>query len=87
MAFIISDKNREIADAIMQELDRGATNLKGRGMYTRSERPVLFCAVSKKQTADLKEIVYTLDPDAFMILNESQEIRGEGFLTFSHEEL
>ncbi|MBQ8306105.1 MAG: YitT family protein [Blautia sp.] len=87
MAFIVSDKNREIADAIMRELDRGATNLKGKGMYTRSERPVLFCAVSKKQTADLKEIVYTLDPDAFMILNESQEIRGEGFLKFSREEL
>ncbi len=87
LSYIISDRDQEIADEIMRELNRGVTRLSGTGMYTSSERPVLFCGVSKKQIADLKEIVYTIDPDAFMILNESQEIRGEGFLEYNKEEL
>ena len=87
LSYIISDHYQEIADEIMKELNRGVTQLSGTGMYTSSRRPVLFCGVSKKQIADLKEIVYTIDPDAFMILNESQEIRGEGFLQYNKEEL
>lgn len=86
-AYIVSGKYTEIADAVMESLDRGATALEGKGMYTGSDRPVLMCAVSKKQIADLKEIVCTVDPDAFMILIESREIRGEGFLGYSKEEL
>ena len=78
---------KHISKTVMKELNRGATSLSGRGMYTGSDRPVLMCAVSKKQIADLKEIVYTVDPDAFMILIESREIRGEGFLQYSSEEL
>ena len=87
LSYIISEQYQEIADEIMKELNRGVTQLSGTGMYTSSRRPVLFCGVSKKQIADLKEIVYTIDPDAFMILNESQEIRGEGFLQYNKEEL
>ncbi len=86
-AYIISESSAQISKTVMKELNRGATSLAGRGMYTGSDRPVLMCAVSKKQIADLKEIVYTVDPDAFMILIESREIRGEGFLQYSSEEL
>ena len=86
-AFIVSSRSEEIAGQIMKTLDRGVTGLRGEGMYTRRERPVLMCAVSKKQIADLKELVYTEDPNAFMILVESREIRGEGFLQYSKEEL
>ena len=86
-ALIISGKNQEIADTTMKELNRGATSRHGRGMYTDKDRQVLMIAVSKRQIADLKEIVCTIDPDAFMILFESREIRGEGFLQYSREEL
>ena len=86
-AFIVSAKYNEIAETVMKTMDRGVTSLKGEGMYTHRERPVLLCAVSKRQIADLKEIVYSADPDAFMILVDSREIRGEGFLQYSTEEL
>ena len=46
-----------------------------------------MCAVSRKQVALLKETVYGIDPEAFMILMDSHEIRGEGFLDYSHDEL
>ncbi len=86
-AYIISAKYEEVAEEIMRNLDRGVTGLKGKGMYTKNERPVLICAVSKKQAALLKDVVMTIDPDAFVILTDAKEIRGEGFLAYSKEEL
>lgn len=87
LAFIISDHSNEIADAILRDLERGVTRLRGTGMYTDQERAVLMCAVSKKQTVLVKEIVSDIDPEAFLILTDAGEIRGEGFLEYSHEEL
>jgi len=86
-AYIISDDHAAIGQQVMKELDRGVTVLDGTGLFTGKGRQVLMCAISRKQVADLREIVYTTDPDAFMILTESSEIRGEGFLRFSREEL
>ena len=87
LAFVISDSYQKISQTIFDEMDRGATLLSGKGMYTGSEKPVLMCAVSKKEAVLLKEIVYEIDPSAFMILSEVNEIRGEGFLQYSKDEL
>ena len=86
-AHIISEKNDEIAEEILHTLGRGVTSLSGRGMYTHKERPVLLCAVSKKQAVILREMVAEIDPSAFLILTDAREIRGEGFLAYSREEL
>jgi uncharacterized membrane-anchored protein YitT (DUF2179 family) len=86
-AFIVSPRHQEIANQIMHELNRGVTRLPGTGMYTGQDRPVLLVAVSKKQAVILRELVAGIDPDAFMILTDAQEIRGEGFLGYSREEL
>lgn len=86
-AHIISAKYEEIADCIMEEMDRGVTMLNGCGMYTKKDRPVLLCAVSKKQAVVLRELVADIDPKAFLILTDAREIRGEGFLDYSREEL
>ena len=87
VAYIISDRYEEIAGEVMTEMDRGTTLLKGKGMYTSTDKPVLFVAVSPKQTVILKEIVYDLDPCAFMIILDANEVRGEGFLRYTKEEL
>ncbi len=87
VAYIISDSYKEIADEVMREMDRGTTLLAGTGMYTNSDKPVLFVAVSPKQQVILKEIVYQYDPSAFMIIVDASEVRGEGFLKFTREEL
>ena len=86
LAYIISDKYKEIGSHILQELDRGITLFPGTGMYTGADRPVLFCAVSRKQAVTLKELVYETDPQAFVILTDAREIRGEGFMQYSKEE-
>ena len=86
LAYIISDHYKEIGERILTDLDRGTTLLPGTGMYTGSDRPVLFCAVSRKQAVTLKELVYETDPQAFVILTDASEIRGEGFMQYSKEE-
>lgn len=86
-AYVISDRHAEIADAVMKTVHRGVTALSAEGMYTEKKKKVLMCAVSRKQVALLKETVYGVDPDAFMILMDSHEIRGEGFLDYSYDEL
>ena len=87
LAYIISERFEEISDRLMSDLDRGVTLLKGRGMYTDQKRAVLMCAVSKRQTAELKKIVYDIDERAFVILSDAKDIRGEGFKPNSTDEL
>ena len=87
LTFIISDKSDDISYAITNEMNRGATLLSGYGTYTKLPRNVLLCAVNKRQTAILRDIVSDIDPKAFMILTEANEVRGQGFLQYSKEEL
>lgn len=79
MMFIISPKNLEIADRIMSELDRGVTELKARGCYTKQDNGVLLCAVRRQEVHKTYRIVHELDPNAFIIVGEAGEINGEGF--------
>lgn len=79
-AFIITDYYKEIADAIMTQLDRGLTGLDAMGMYSGDKKTVLYCVVSKKEIVELKDIVAKIDPKAFVIVTDAREVFGEGFL-------
>ena len=79
-AFIITDCYKEIADAIMTQLDRGLTGLDATGMYSGDKKTVLYCVVSKKEIVELKDIVSKIDPKAFVIVTDAREVFGEGFL-------
>lgn len=87
VALIISPQYKEIALAIGQKLQRGATILPGQGSHTGQERPVLLCAVRRRQIADLKALVCSLDPEAFVILQEAHQVLGSGFKRYSEDEL
>lgn len=87
VALIISDKFEEIATAIDGKLDRGVTLLQGQGFYRRSDKYVLLSAVKKKQLAQLKELVMGIDPEAFIILQDAQQVLGDGFKRYDRFEL
>ena len=53
--------------------------LEGEGMYTHKDRDVLLTCVKKRQLNQLKQIVYNVDKNAFIIVNDSVEVRGKGF--------
>ena len=76
---IITGSADKIAPAILAGLDRGATAWKARGMFTGGERQVLLSVVQRSEVSRLKELVYSIDPGAFVILADVREVLGEGF--------
>jgi len=78
-AFIISDHIDQIGERIMSELDRGATLLRGRGVYTGKDRDVLMVIVGRPQVRQLRMIVHDADPRAFMVITDVADVLGEGF--------
>lgn len=76
---IISEKSDEIADAILNGLSRGATALKGRGLYLNKEKEIILSVVTRKEVGLLKEMAKDIDPKSFIIINEVYEVLGEGF--------
>lgn len=81
---IITEKRKEMMDAIFQEIDRGATLLHAHGAYTNQEKPVIMIVVYKKQYAQLNHIIAAVDPEAFVIVSDVNEVQGEGF-TYQQE--
>ncbi len=78
-AFIISERSTEIGETILKELQRGATGLIGRGLYSTSQKEVILCVISRAEEIRLKEIVRKIDPRAFVIITDVHEVLGEGF--------
>ncbi len=79
-ALIISDKQDEIAQNIMESLNRGATGFKAKGMWSREDKSALICVVSKRQIVKLKDIVKATDRNAFVVITDAREVHGEGFI-------
>ncbi len=78
-AMIISAQNQDIAQVIIHNLHRGCTYLAAKGAYTGEEKEIVLVTVAKTQLPTLKEIVFSLDPKAFIIINETIEAFGKGF--------
>ena len=82
MIFVVSNRSTEIAEHILYEMDRGCTAIPAQGMYSDEMRKVLFCVVGKKEVMDFKDCVKELDPHAFVIVTDANEVLGEGFLEY-----
>ena len=79
-AYIITSKPQEISSEIMEKLDRGVTGIHGKGMYSDQDKLLLYCVVGRKEIVALKELVDSIDPDAFVIVSDVREVLGEGFI-------
>ncbi len=79
LCIIITNKGGEIAQALIERSPRGITMLDGEGMYSHQERNVLLTCVKNRQLTQLRQIVREVDEAAFVIINDSVEVRGKGF--------
>ena len=87
VALIISSEYEQIAKAIGERLDRGATFLHGEGSYSHKDTKVVLAAVKKQQMAELKELVMEIDPKAFLIVQEAHQVLGDGFSRYNKHSL
>lgn len=77
--FIISNKYEEIGQMIDKKLERGFTYLKGYGGYKKDSRPVIYVVVSPREIVTIKNLIESIDPNAFVTVIEVHEALGEGF--------
>jgi uncharacterized membrane-anchored protein YitT (DUF2179 family) len=78
-AIIITSAPEAVIAEITQTMERGVTILQGKGGYTGTDRPVLYCVVTRSEVNQLKELVHEADPAAFMVIGAAHEALGEGF--------
>jgi uncharacterized membrane-anchored protein YitT (DUF2179 family) len=79
---IITSETERVTTAILEVLERGVTILSGTGGYTNSDRPVLYCVITRSEVNQLKQLVKETDPKAFMVIGVAHEALGEGFRPF-----
>ncbi len=78
-ALIITSQPQEVAEKIMENLERGVTIMKARGGFTGEDRTVLYCVVSRSEVSQVKALVKEVDQRAFMVIGHAAEALGEGF--------
>lgn len=76
---IISNKNKEISEFIMNTLERGCTFYNGVGAYTGNKTQILYSVVGRNELIKLKKYISSVDKNAFITVREVHEVAGEGF--------
>ncbi len=79
LIFIISNNPKKISAEILSKLKRGVTFLKGEGSYTGQKKDIILTVVDTFQIKRVEEIVFTIDPDAFVIAENTFNVLGKGF--------
>ena len=87
VAMVISREWEKLPTIIDQKLGRGATYLYSQGTYTGNDSKVVMVAIYPKQIAELKDLVMSVDPAAFVILLEAHQVLGDGFARHTKDSL
>mgnify|MGYP005863890379 CR=1 FL=1 len=82
LVVIISARTDKIADFILNTLERGGTALRSRSLYLNREGEVILTVIHRKQLAELKSHIKAVDPDAFVIINDTYDVLGRGFKSY-----
>lgn len=77
--FIVTERQEEVRNFIINELHRGGTAILGQGLYKGQERHMIYCNLSRADFVKLKSNLRLLDPDAFVNVINSSEVMGRGF--------
>lgn len=76
---IVSSQSDKIRRLILAKLDRGVTMADARGGYSGDKQEIVVTVISNRELPRLEEIVHSVDPDCFMVINRVSEVRGRGF--------
>ena len=86
LLFIISDHHAELKRFIVEDLDRSATYIKAKGMYTERDRDMIFLVVSRKEVHLVQHKIREIDPSAFVVVTDAYDTCGEGFKQFPEKD-
>ncbi len=81
---IVTKDPIEVTDELNRQLGRGVTILHGQGGYTKLPKEILYCVVNRLEVTKVKEIVLSMDENAFVTINSVYDIVGGRFKTKGH---
>lgn len=76
---IVSEKYEEINQMIIRQLDRGSTLIHAETGLCRNKNLMVLSAISNRELPKLNQLVMEIDPNAFVVINQVNEVRGRGF--------
>ncbi len=79
MVLVISEAADAIVETVNERLKRGSTFINGVGAFTKQPRKIILTVVHNHQLKRLEEIIFSLDPNAFMITENTFNVLGKGF--------
>lgn len=82
IAFVITDEGDKISDFLVSTSPRGVTAIDVKGVYTNTEKKMLFCALKESEVEAFQNKVLQIDANAFIVFAESQKIKGNGFYLY-----
>ena len=81
LLLILSEKEDDIINYVIKDMNRGITALMAEGGYTRDKKRLLYVAVTTSQMISLKTKILRVDPKAFITIIDVSEVKGKGFVT------
>lgn len=79
LLLILTDKEQDIIEYVIKDMNRGVTSLISEGEYTHELRKMLYIAVTSSQLVRLKKKILRIDPKAFITIIDVSEVNGKGF--------
>ncbi len=75
----ISSRYEEIRRRLLTELSAGVTMLLIETGYTGERQEGVLCVIPPRKLYDAKELIHSIDPEAFLTITQIKEVRGQGF--------
>lgn len=82
LAFIVTEKGKELSELLVSTSTRGITVIKATGAYSGKEKCVLMCALKENELPSFQRKISDIDNEAFVIFSEAQQIVGNGFFVY-----
>ena len=77
---LVTSYPNEVCRFITETLHRSATFWEAEGAYSHEKKWVVLAALSRAQAVALRRYLKSIDSQAFMLITNSSEIFGKGFL-------
>ena len=71
---IVTEKPKEISDALIETFETGTTLMRARGGYSNADKAVVYFVVNRFQISKMTDIVHTIDPHAYITISEVADI-------------
>ncbi|MBR3604759.1 MAG: YitT family protein [Candidatus Gastranaerophilales bacterium] len=76
---IISDKGHELGQAIIEKLNKTVTYIEAQGGYSKAQKTMIYCIVPRIELYKLKELVVSMDENAFLSIENVHEVYGKRY--------